>query len=195
MNQFTDISKWIKEYEMYKDIIEKSKFRDKIRFLKENPQLAFTNLANEGINPCCWGTAVYTVGGNRKIKQLWTENGHELDDYCCALGNYICIPDDSMPGYVGEEPMELFQASLVESDAAPDTIISFYWDNPNTELCGFRLRHSAICLGKHNGDEIIFHQLARGERFAICTLDQYKTGLSDRARKTLEARVYDPRDL
>lgn len=187
------ISELEKEYGKYKDIIADSRFEKQIRFLAENPHLAFAQLHDgKGIKPCCWGTAVYLLGGNKKVKDLWEKAGHKFDDFSDAMGDFVCIPDDNIPGYVGEEPMKMFQEILSRIGRAPDTLVSLYWDIPNTEACGFRLRHSGICLGKDDGQDIMFHQLNEGERFCICPVEEFERTLSSYARKSLEKRFYAP---
>lgn len=181
------------EYDKYKDIASDSKFGRRIRFLVENPQLAFAVL-HKGIHiqPCCFGTAVYILGGNKQIKGLWAREGHGLYDYSDALGDFVCIPDDNAPGYAGEGPMEVFQKALSISDCAPNTLISFYWDNPNTESCGFRLRHSGIYLGETGSRGVMFHQLEEGGRFSIGCIEDFEASVSPDFRDSLKKRLYAP---
>ncbi len=104
----------------------------------------------------------------------------------------MCIPNEDYPGYVGEEPMELYQATLRKGDYNPDTVISYYWDEEKgqVEAHGLRLRHSALFLGTQDGEKIIFDQINMGERFRITTEREFVEKLAQHKRETLERRFY-----
>ena len=179
------------EYQRHRNLVDNSRFREKLILLIQNPNLAFNLLERtHGIHSCCLGTSVYVAGRNQDVKRLWIEAGYSLDDYSNALGDYICLPDEDRPGYVGEAPMELLQQTLNKSRIAPDTLVSFYWNIPNTEKCGFRLRHSGIFLGREKGRGIFFHQKSEGERFAITPVLDWASGFPQEWRDTMRLRFF-----
>jgi len=146
------------------------------------------------IKPCCWGTAVYVVGGNSRMKRLWAESGKRLDDYSDACGDFVCIPDENSPGYVGEEPMKLFLKTCEFTESDKDTVISFNWREDHTELCRYRLRHSGVALGKKDGITVMFHQVWGGGRFAVCSLEEFASTLRETTRRTLRHYFYQPQN-
>ncbi len=165
----------------YADLIEDSRFRERIRGLQQNPNWAFAHL-HEDIRPCCFGTAVYVIGENSLMKDLWKRSGKSLDDYSDACGDFVCIPDDNSPGYIGQEPMELFLKACEPAESDKDTILSFYWNEPFSELRGQRLRHSGIFLGKKDGRTVMFHQLGEGKRFGVCSIEGFLSQFSANVR-------------
>jgi len=173
----------------YRDLVRDSSFRDKISFLVNNPDLTKTKLFG-GLNPCCWGTTTYVIGANQGVKDVCVKNGFSLDDYCSAMGDFVVIPDNNKPGYVGREPMELFLSTLSKSDAVKDSVVAFFWQNKNNEFCGFGLHHSGIYLGDYGNQKIIFHQKEIGERFQFIPLDEFVKELCEESRRTLDVRFY-----
>jgi hypothetical protein len=174
----------------YRELVKNSRFSDRISFLVSNPQLASVKLDN-GVNPCCWGTTTYVIGANQGLKDVCVKNGFSLDDYCSAMGDFVVIPDNDKPGYVGREPMELFLSTLPESDAVKDSVVAFRWHNRNNEeFCAFGLHHSGIYLGNYGGQQIIFHQKEIGQRFQFISLDEFVKELCEESRRTLDVRYY-----
>lgn len=187
------LSELAAEYSRYKALVDRSRYRDRIEFLIQHPELAAATLNEERkIQPSCYGTAAFVIDKQRTVKELWKNAGHPLDYYANGYGDFVCIPDETKPGYLGEKPMTLLQASLNESMVTPDTLISFSWNIPNTELCGMRLRHAGIYLGQLSNQNIFFQQLGEGERFGFSSLQQFEEALSTQERKTLDIRLYQP---
>ncbi len=181
------------EFKEHETLVSGSRYRDRILFLVENPNLAFAKFHDYGIKPCCWGTTVFVLGANNIIKKLWQDAGYALDDYSDALGDYVCIPDDHKPGYVGEEPMRLFQETLLPSGPKPDSVVSWFWDANNIETIGFRLRHSGIYLGKNSNRDVFFHQTCEGGRFSIGRIDEFEKDLPQKSGaliETIEKKFY-----
>jgi hypothetical protein len=180
-----------KRFEKYDELIDRSVYREKIRTLQRNCNLASTVFDKErNLRPCCWGTAVYIVGGNARVKELWKSTGRSLDDYSDACGDFVCIPDDNYPGYVGELPMELFLRTCEPTESDKDTLVAFSWDVPDTELCGFRLRHTGVALGKKYGATIFFHQKNEGDVFDVCSIYELMASLSEYSLSTLRYKFY-----
>jgi hypothetical protein len=182
--------KAVVETEKYGDLIGNSRFRDRIMFLLDNPDLAWRNLQKDE-KPCCFGTIAYLLDANRKIRELWKKSGHNLDDYSDALGNYVVLPEDDRPGYVGMEPMELFLSTLQETAMEKDCVVALFWQNSNTEgFTGFGLGHSAVYLGKHMEKDMVFEQLGRGKEFRIRPMEDFVNLLSQEPRSTLKIKCY-----
>jgi len=179
-------------YLMYRDLIMKSRFRDRISFLVNNPHLAETNLpGNE--KPCCWGTVSYVLCANQKVRDIWVKNGHRLDDHANALGDYVVLPENHALGYIGREPMELFLTTLKETSAEEDSVISFFWQNKNNEgFTGFGVGHSGIYLGRYGGSEIMFEQRELGGRFGFRSVKDFIYSLSDESRSNLKIKYHNP---
>ncbi len=179
------------EHTRHQGLIHSSAYSEKLLYLVGNSSLAQSELA-DGIFPNVFGAITYVIGQNEKIKSLWTEKGKPLDEYTDALGDFVCIPNDDLPGYVGEEPMNVLLQGLSQTALAPDRIIAFYWENNRTEANGFRLRHSGLYLGKQSGEDIFFHQDGIGGRYAISSIDDYKSDLLPSSTETLELKVFAP---
>jgi hypothetical protein len=174
----------------YGDLIKNSRFRDKISFLINNPHLAEVELL-KNFEPCCWGTTAYMLDANQQVKNIWVEKGHKLDDHCDAMGDFVLIPDNDKPGYIGRTPMELFLETLPRSNKEKDAVIAFFWQNKNnTEYCDFGLHHTGVYLGNDDGKDIFFEQGGIGERFRFFSIEDFIKDLSEESRKTLQIRFY-----
>lgn len=175
------------EYQKYKELIHNSRFRKNLLFLINHPHLAFTNIDPLDLeeNPNCWGTSVFVTNQNQKVRKLWfKEKG--FVDHIDACGNYVCIPNNKTHGYVGEEPMELFLKEHQKTRKKKDTIITFNWNIPNTELLGYRIRHSGIYLDKN----IFFHQISVNQRFCIGPIKDYIKTINKKDIHTLNIEHY-----
>ena len=177
----------------YKELIDSSRFRDRISFLVNNPDLASSTLNSQwGIfKPCCWGTTAYLLGANEKVKDIWLKEGNVLDDYSDALGDFIIIPDNDKPGYIGMVPMQLYLDTLQEKDMEKDCVVGLFWESPNCEgFTGFGLGHTGIYLGEYEGKHIMFEQKQIGKRFRFVSIDDRVSELGDDSRRTLKMRYY-----
>ena len=181
-----------KEISKYKDLIESSRYGDRISFLLDNPHLAEKELGKSGEYSCCHGTVTYILNANEIMKQLWQEAGHELDNHSDASGNFIQIPNNERPGYVGGDPMELFLNNFYHSSKHLDTVVGFFWKNPKAEYYGFGLGHTGIYLGNLNSEDIMFNQKELAEPFEITSINTFKNNLSEHAKPFLEIRYYIP---
>ena len=177
------------EFLKYRDLVKNSMFKGRISFLVSNPGLAETKLEH-GVNPCCWGTTAYLLDANQKVKDVCVGNSLSLDNYCDAMGDYVVIPDNDKPGYIGRQHMELFLDSLPRCDAEKDAVVAFFWQNMNNEFCGFGLHHSAIYLGDYGDKRIMFHQKEIGQRFQFISIEDFIKDLSEESQRTLDVRFY-----
>jgi hypothetical protein len=173
-------------------------YKKEMSFLLRNQHLAERRLHRYGMKSCCFGTTIHLLKAGEFVKQLWREAGHELEDYSDAMGDYICIPNNKGPGYVGREPMELFLKHLTPiSINVPDVVIAFYWKNAHAEFCEFGLGHVGISLGHFNGENLMFHQRKIGARFGVANIDHYREDivnnvLSQNDRPSIETKFYLP---
>lgn len=173
------------DFQRYRHLVDRSMFKGSICFLVNHPRYAFTKLHYDGsgfIEPSCWGTIVFLMRMNTRIKRMWRRAGNDLGDYCDALGDYVCIPNNDRPGYVGRRPMQMLLDQLASSDKAPDAIVGFYWQKTQVGFCGFGVQHAALYLGIHDGDEILFHQIGRGEDFEFTSLAEYENSHDDNSQ-------------
>jgi len=171
------------------DNVRKSQYGECIQHLLDNPELARTELGRvfcKPVYPNCWGTAVYVVGGNERVRELWSARHSDLDTQIDASGNYVRIFDTNIPGYVGDNPMGLFLSTCTQTRRAQDRIVSFYWGERNLWGIG----HAGIIM-----EDGMFHKPDQEKPFEIVLFNDYLASLSDTTRETLEVKFHSVPEL
>lgn len=183
------------EFEKYKHLITIPEQYDRIKFLCENPHIGKRIIGEWNMKPNCWGTTIFLVGQEEKVKEIYVKKtGNALDDYSDAMGDYVNIPTNELPGYVGEDPLVFFLEGKTNFVCAGEEniggIVAFHWRDDHTESCGFRLRHAGIYLGDDGWNQIFFHQEKIGGEYGFISVQEYKRTIHPQSQKTFEANFY-----
>lgn len=151
-------------------------------YLLKNPSIA-SRLITAGQEYCanCSGTASNVCGIDNLIKEHYLAQGYELGDFEIPDGDFVLLPDDGTPGYIGRKPFVSFlgQSPIVteETEPSPGSIVGF-WRNRGKFFNGpYGIQHSGVCLGDEDGSAVFFQKLSRFGDFAIGFLDHYITFL------------------
>ncbi|HME86905.1 MAG TPA: hypothetical protein VKE88_00650 [Candidatus Nanoarchaeia archaeon] len=156
-----------KEHSKYKDLVDTSKYKEKIEFLTSHPMIAkmILHRGDAMYDPMQWvnchGSAAFLMGARVDIMK---SNG----DYTYG---------DKIPPHISDDSMENFLASLKRLETPQrDCLIGFYGHSHPAGHSRHRygLKHTGVFLGHHDGKPILFNQLGNGDRFAFCSLDDLK---------------------
>ncbi len=140
------------------------------------------------------GTVAYVTNAVPLIKRLWTAAGHDLENHSDGLGNYVCVPNENVPGYVGRDPMELFLRTQIRVPPMRGNVAVLSWQNKNSEFLGFGIGHCTIYLGSLGNEQVLFQQTDCGKPFCVSTLSK-EMNLSAESKRTLVVDWYDLRHL
>lgn len=156
---------------------------------KEQSQIGTSK--NEPLRPNCHGTSVYLFGLNKRVKQLWQDFGYKLNDFSSPKGDFVCIPDDSSPGYVGERPMKLLLEEMEETSMIPGCLVAYNYGSILSPF-NYGLNHSATYLGidKPTGKHKIFHQHGHGGPWEFANLNFLEEELSPEGRSGLRIKFF-----
>lgn len=169
-------------------LTEASPFFERVMPLLEKPELGEEVLGmgpNEPIKSNCCGTLVHAIGAGRILHDQWNEllrqgmtPGTDSD--------YVWLPEER-PGYVGQLPMEEFlwrNARIHETEQAPHTMVSFWWQHIENADAEPRLQHVGLYLGQAGNQQAMFHQRNKGKKFGWADINGYV----ERARYKAEDR-------
>ena len=162
-----------------------SKYKERIRYLLENPSFSRTLLDERipGLFSNCHGTSLWVLGAEDKIKGSSTtiiQEGVKIPDKLSRvvdfLGLYaldcVVLPETDRPFYMGGRVMKDFLSTHCEpTDKQLDTLFLVKgWMESLDGLDYEDYVHSGIFLG---GDEdVCFEQYNRGGEFRVSFLEE-----------------------
>ncbi len=173
-------------------LVNSSRFKRKISFLRENSHLATSSFDTESYSNCM-GTTAFAIGIDRKLKEHW-ESLVKKEKVIEDTENCVVLPSArNRPGYIGIGVMETYlqdvvNAREVDEMKAKDGIVGFYFNHGDDSRLSVGLQHTAIYLG----GERMFQQWKRKGEFKLSSLAEYVATISQEVRKALKIRFFQP---
>lgn len=168
----------LEELTSVKNIVESSRYKDKISFLLENPGLARKTLKVLGgyynQKPNCFGTIIFLLNEQRRFIENYE---HTKDNEVIIIGGpgkeegFCIFSEEERPGYIGSLFMKWFLQNCCKKipEKERDCIIAAI----PTDYINHGLLHTSLYLGNINNKLWIFEQEGEGLSFRFTAFRNY----------------------